>query len=725
MISFQSATWPAALAHAVTVGLLFCIRLTALAGEPSGRDLGNVFALDGQACILEETHCGIANGHLTVGIPFKTVGRIDGLWAPPFVSSDFQLRVTVGEKEIPSTRFTWWPHKVLREGQLAGIKATSTTLLAADRRGGLLAIILENTTAEAEEITLGVSLKGTLDRTEAWEFAAPSSTTPTQLMVVTNRLIAQQGELGIVLAAGSNRLDWDVAAATGRIRFALAPGSGRTFYLGFAAGPLKEAAATSSELVEDPEKMIQAAEDAYLYQVRGLFDRLPRLESNNLQLDRFYQRSLVHLVLNRWMVSEFKLRPYYGTGSVKGGCLCSYLWNFGEVWEILPLYDPAATRSHIKQFLSIDLMAHFAFNPLTGQGFGPWYMVNQEKIIGLIFYYVKITADTSFLQDTVNGKTILDHVVAQAFFGDDATRPIALMDYGSSNSHLELRRGYPYNHVMPDLNGRRYANYVMASELAEMAGRPVPALKQRAEALKTELKSKLWNPRSQWFDFQDAQGRKDTRYTIQMFKLFNSPVLDQEEEAGLLAHLNEKESLGDFGLHSLSKTDIAYDQVDIDNGGGGSCTSFAPQIAERLYKAGHSATADDLLRRILWWGERMPYWGDSLVANQIDYRKDTPLQCTIDGAAAAQCLIFGLFGVEPRFDGTVLVHPHSPAFASKMALQGLKLRGMTLDISVNPDGFRIRTPLSETEAKAGESILVDKQGKILGITTESARKAGG
>ena len=109
-----------------------------------------------------------------------------------------------------------------------------------------------------------------------------------------------------------------------------------------------------------------------------------------------------------------------------------------------------------------------------------------------------------------------------------------------------------------------------------------------------------------------------------MFKLFGSGVLDAETDKGLLSHLNEREFLSRYGLHSLSKLDVAYDPVDIDNGGPGSCTSFPPQIAERLYKAGHAGAAEDLISRLLWWGERLPYWGDSIVADQMDYRKDTP-----------------------------------------------------------------------------------------------------
>jgi hypothetical protein len=276
---------------------------------------------------------------------------------------------------------------------------------------------------------------------------------------------------------------------------------------------------------------------------------------------------------------------------------------------------------------------------------------------------------------------------------------------------------------MPDLNGRRHANYLMAWRLAEAARKPAPRLLERAEALRPLLKRELWNPGIRWFDFRDAAGRKDTRYTIQMFKLFAGGVLDAEEESGLLGHLNEKEFLSPYGIHSLSKLDPAYDPADIDNGGPGSCTCFPPQVAERLYKCGHPAEADDIIRRIRWWGERLPYWGDSLVADRIDYRKDTPLQCTIDGATVAQCIIFGLFGVDARFDGAIRISPHAPAFAPRLGLQGLRIRGSLLDIAVEDGRFRVRAGDREIEAALGRTVVVRPDG-ILGLAPEGEPRPG-
>ncbi|MHC5541094.1 MGH1-like glycoside hydrolase domain-containing protein, partial [Singulisphaera rosea] len=512
----------------------------------------------------------------------------------------------------------------------------------------------------------------------------------------------EQGGLSVVVRA-SQGIDWP--AGTGSM---IVPPSGRLkLHVAFAMGPSAEAKAACDEIASAAERALEATRTAYADRLAGLFAKLPRLRSSSQALDQFYNRSLVPLLMNRWDVAEFALHPYYATGSVNGGCVGNYLWDFGGNWEIFPLYDPEATKSHIKQFLAVDITKHFAFEPITGKAWGPWYPVNQEKIVGLIYFYVKHTGDLAFLKEVVDGKTILDHAVANALFGDDPGKPVRLIDYGPSNSHLELRRGIPYNHVMPDLNGRRYDSYVRAAELAELAGTPMPPLRERASALKAVLKQQLWDQKAKWFAFQDDKGRKDLRYTVQVFKLFSSEVLDAEQEAGLLTHLrDEREFMAEYGLESMAKTDLAYDPVDYDNGGGGCFTAFPAQVAERLYKAGHPRESSDILKRILWWGERTPYWGDSFAANEIQYRRDTPLQCTIDAAAAAQCIIFGMFGVRAEFNGDLRINPTPASFAPKMELNGLRLRGHVLDIRVDGGTYEIQEGPRRTRQAVGQPTIL-------------------
>jgi hypothetical protein len=289
---------------------------------------------------------------------------------------------------------------------------------------------------------------------------------------------------------------------------------------------------------------------------------------------------------------------------------------------------------------------------------------------------------------------------------DDKTKPVSLIDYGPAGDHLELRREFPYNHVMPDINGRRYANYERVSKLCEAAGKPQPYLMERAKGVKKLLKEELWDPSVRWFRFADDKGKKDIRYTVQMFKMIGSGVLDTEIEDGLISHLNEEEFLSPYGLHSMSKKDIAYDQVDIDNGGGGICTSFPPLIAEFLYNSGREEVADDLIRRILWWGSRMPYLGDSQVANEIDYRTDTPLQSEIGTGCLAQCILFGIFGIDSDFSGNITINPKKTHLANDINLNGLKLRGHTLNIAIKGNNYTVADNGKTYSATIGKPTLI-------------------
>ena len=117
----------------------------------------------------------------------------------------------------------------------------------------------------------------------------------------------------------------------------------------------------------------------------------------------------------------------------------------------------------------VDIGRHFLFNPMDGQGSGPWYPVNQEKIIKLIYHHVLMTGETSFLAETAGGKTVLDWVLHHATLLD-VPGPVQLADYGENKSHLELRKQYGYSHIVPDLNGQRCNNFHMAATLSEMAG---------------------------------------------------------------------------------------------------------------------------------------------------------------------------------------------------------------------------------------------------------------
>ena len=667
----------------------------------TGNDYLDVFMADGDSLITRPQHLGIVNGMASVGINHEFVGVIDGFWAPPYVSTDFYIEPRLFGERIRTEHYTWLPCQTKRIGEIKGIVVKSTTTLIHGIRAGVLTLSLKNTNRVKTVVPIQLIANDqfhnqeTLDYRRDWGFQQPLSATPVKDIVDGKGIQRVQGEYAVSIGGDLPGLWWEEPTRRFHGTVTLNPGEEITTSVAFSLEKTKAAIDQRNALLASPLESVSKSIEDYTGQVKNIFSRLPRFYSDNKDLQQIYNRSLSIFITNKMEVPEFLLNPYYPTGAVKGGCLTNYLYEFGQVREILPMLDPAANRAQILEFIKKNCVnEHYATYPITGEAWGAWYMVNHEKITGQVYHYLQFTGDTGLLKVRVQGnKTVLDLMVDYALFGDDLTKPVALLDYtkyGESNDHLELRKtnqGFIYDFVIPDVNGRRYWTYDKVSQMCKLAGVPRPDLMQRAADLKALLKKTLWNPNIKWFNFINGKGEKDVRWTIQMFKMFDHGaggcVLDEEEKRGLLSHLNDDEFFSKYGFHSMSKKDPAYDQVDVDNGGGGSCTTFAPLIAEFLYKDGHAGTADEIFKRILWWGERLPYFGDTQVSNEIDYRQETPLQSDLGSGCVAQSILFGIFGIRSDFYGNISINPVKTSLANNLEIKGLKIRGKTIDVRVN------------------------------------------
>ncbi len=403
-------------------------------GTPDA-NLTGVFDMDGRQIIQDEGHLGIINGKLTTGINYRDVAGVSGLWAPPYVSSNFMLDGRVSGEKVPTTKWTWRPFQVERQGSRGSVTVSSTTTLVYGHRVAVASFTFKNSSRAV--VPLDLFALGWLNSVQDWGFARPGSSTETTVRAEGRQLTLRQGQMAVVLAIDSAAWHWETSGNLGHALASLPARQSLSANVVIAIGRSEEATASVAQILADPAGSLAAARREYAHRVEEIFEKLPSFESDNAQLVRSYHRSLVHLLMNRWDVPEFVLHPYYSTGSVNGGCVANYLWNFGEAWEILPLFDTQAARAHIQQFLKCDLLKYFYFSPITGAAGGVWYMINQEKIIGLTYYYACSPATLLSSTSMVDGRSIRDHMVLQAMFGDDLGKPVSLIDYGPSNSHLE------------------------------------------------------------------------------------------------------------------------------------------------------------------------------------------------------------------------------------------------------------------------------------------------
>ncbi len=680
------------------------------------KTLEHLFGADCAKLLTDPEHYGIFDGFATCSPRPGDAASVRGFFAPPFFSRDFQFDLHFDGRRLPAKKAFWMPFSMRREARSGSVKITTELRLAGEGfpRAAIMKTTLRNTGNAVRTLQIRHAFFGSFSRKGGgdWEFAWPSGAELSTFERTDDDLVLLRAPDGSLLAGGTTLPSEKRVPPDGVLdgECTVRPGKDAAFYTFFAVGTEADSCRAARALRNAPQRAFDDAERFFRSRAETLLQHVPEFSSGNHALERLYYRSILHFLMTKWETDAFLLKPYYSTGGINGGTCCCYLWNYGEPYRLWSLADPESNREHIRTFLKLDLKNCFAFHPATGSAYGPYYPVNHEKIVLLIHAYVTQTGDTAFLHETIAGRTVLQHVLEQALANDDPSKPAALVDYGGGNHHLELRRQYRYDWVLPDLNLRRCIVFRMADRIFRIAGAdPGIDLVRRADELRRLIREKLYDSKAGWFHFLHPDGTPELRWTIQLFMAcgWKDYALDSDAEEALLKHLNEREFLGKYGIHSMSKLDPAYDRIDIDNGGGGACVSFPPAVADRLYRSGRTELADSILSRCLWLADALPYWGDSQTADVMDYRRDTPLQADIAGTSWAQTMIFGLFGIEPEDDGSsVVFRPHLPAGTEKIALKNLPLLGKRLAVEARRTGFTVTMDGKTFRQKPGKPLRI-------------------
>ncbi len=667
----------------------------------------NLFAFDSKDNILTEECLGITGDISSLLTPEHSVTKMECFQGCPYTATSFSVDTLIGGERIKASSWKWLPNAIWRKGECKNFTVDTLTAMVPGTRAAVQRITVKSKLTEELKTPITVMYRGRAGFEDDWKFYHPEplDCRRDDFSADGNVLISARDRLAFALTSSLPDMRNFSRAYLWENEIAIPAKGEITFYfsahLGREETVRKEAAHTSYE---------QMLEQSFAYlekETDRIHNNVPRLTSDSPSLDKLYYRSLVTYILCRWENPDLKLNPYFSTGSINGSCMCSYLWDYCGGLMLHPLYDPEGNKKQLLSYLKNDLTKSYALNPVTGGALGPWYQINQEKITMMVYHHVRATGDVDFLFQKAGDKTVLEWMRYYAYVCDDLSKEAELYDYGlGGDDHLELMNwgNGPYNGVMPDLNARRYLNYMRAYELTVVAGQPDELLPKRAAKLKEKLKT-LWNEEAQWYDFIDADGNRDIRYTVQMFKFLNSEVIGKKERDGLVSHLNEEEFLSKFGLHSMSKLDPQYDQDDIDNGGGGICTHFTAHICAQLYQMGYDAVATDILKRIYWWGERLPYMGDSCTANFMSNRQGF-LQGDISSTAFAQMIFFFIFGITPHFDGSVTISPVKNRPAENMRIEGARLCGKTFSVEVEGDRFTVALNGKTITANIGETVTI-------------------
>jgi hypothetical protein len=654
------------------------------------------FGMAARDNVLLPMHLWVNSGELTVNPAAGDVAGLGNVIAPPWTTANFNLAVTFDGAAVPPDDFLWLPGEFERRAQLkSGVEIRTLLSPVFDQRGLVEWIELRNPSPGVQRVAVAIASRGQFDRVsdEHWTFGAvtrwqglsalhPQAFRP-------GWIESSVGDSAWVVGCTLPHVQCKEGAFHGAVD--LAPGQTASFALVLAVGPPGDARALAEKVAADPAGTIAADRSGWVKSIEALYARLPRVTSSNRALVDFYDRAILSYPLARWDAPELAAHPWYATCGMDGGALCAYLWDYSYCARLNALAFPESDRDLIRLFLRTDLATGYALLPFSGKIMGAHYSYNDYAIVRLIYHYVLLTGDTAFLRESINGRTVWEWAYARSIYRDDLAKPVELIDYGTNYNLLELKRTDNYTHYVPSPNAERCWSYRAVDTLAAWAGRTPPGLSRRADELARVISAQLWSPKDRWFCSLDLNRAPHLGYSIQVFDLLRLDILSPEERDGLLGHLNEREFLSAWGVHSYSKATPEYDvNARVDWGGPGVYAGDAPELVGDLLHAGYFREADDVFSRILWWGQSLPYYPQAIRSDRRDYRRDGRSNL-ISGATGAELMIFGLLGVQVGIDGTVTINPHLPAFAADLKFSGVEIRGHRFDVSLDRTGYHLQS----------------------------------
>lgn len=660
-------------------------------------------AISSENCILENRHLWVSSEIQTVNPDFSGIGGITSIYSPPFNLSPFQMELRFFDKKIVPIKYTWKPGEIILDAESDGIRIKC--LLVPAFSSNRIIEVFELSNLKSEKIIVPVMISANpglsyFDNLWPW---SPQKADKMAILKKTEKkggLCFESADGIIEIGSQNQELTRSENELTGQIQ--LKPGGKKYFTLVVSYTGKKEIN-KSTDLKVDGDELINQSRERWNERLEYAYSHLGRIKSSNPEFDLFYKRGILSLLTCEWNKQEMIFSPYFSESGIDGGAVCSYLWGIAYVSRIMPLYNPGAWKEQIKQSIKTDAKNHYAFTPFTGESIGPWYSYNQYSAIRIIYDYVIVTGDYGFLTETIDNKRIIDYCIEQASYKDDLKQNAKLINYGTNENLLELRKTGTYQFVVPSPNAERCWSYRAVDDLCKLADSRNLNLSQRADDIADLINKELWSEEKKWFLTIDTLGNRHFSPSIQIFDMLRCGVFSKEQEIKIISHLNETEFLSRYGVHSLSKKDPGYDINDADWGGPGVYAGDAPELIEDLYYSGYPEKAEDVLKSILWWGKHFPYYPQAIIADKIDYRHNGRAN-VLAGLASTQSVLFGVLGLKFLPTGEISINIPDNDLFDTLNIDGLLIKDRNTSIKIIDDDIFV--------APEGKNVIKGRIGQM-------------
>jgi len=394
----------------------------------------------------------------------------------------------------------------------------------------------------------------------------------------------------------------------------------------------------------------------------------PALETADARVRRVYYNSpltMLYLMNTNLPVMDRVVL----TGGPRWGPSIMFYWDTTSWRTIGATSDPEMMKENLIGWLTIDINKYYGRDYLGGKGVGNGYVANYWAIFQMLHEYIVVTGDYQFLEEVINGQSILQHMHRMAYNWENLVKQgqdgyngemYDLADFGD-DPWLLLEAVPTYIHIIPSFNAGYVGMMKTLSEMyAKLGNKELAEKSQKDAARMAQLVLKLYAGDGTWYSLFPDNKKVSIRHTLDFHFLgrYMSNELSTEMKEEMVNFL-ENELLTDQWMRAQSLLDSAAKDSDRpDHGPLGAYDGWPLNTMEALYHMGYPEKAMQFYRDIYPvtlegnWAQAHELWGENRENKNARVRiaeRGWHVRDAASGIGFANVMLREFFGFMPRF----------------------------------------------------------------------------
>jgi hypothetical protein len=376
----------------------------------------------------------------------------------------------------------------------------------------------------------------------------------------------------------------------------------------------------------------------------------------------------------------------YLTGGPRWGASITFFWDITEWATFWAVADPEMMKEHLSAWIKIDPSKHYGKDNFGGKGVGNGYSANYWALFQMIRAYITISRDFDFLDQMIEGKSVLEHLDHYAnnwknlspYLRDGIqNESYNLADFGDDEWNL-LECVPTYKHIVPSFN----AGYIwMMRELANLyqyTGNEARALDLLSEADKMfDRLLTLYAGEGVWYSLYPDDRKVEVRHCLDfMFMGRYVPNDIPEEIREEMLDFLYRELMTDHWMRAQSLQDVAAKNSDRpDHGPLGAFDGWPAGTMDALSQMGFPEKALDFYHAIEpvtyegCWAQAHELWGENKFEKNARVRiaqRGWHNRESSGGISMSQVMLKCFFGFYPDVEGNVLMNTSPQQFRGRL-----------------------------------------------------------